>query len=367
MKKKLLVFQPIIAPYRIDFFNSLADRYDISVCLFQRNLGGQKFDYLKIEKQLKYTPKYIIKNELGLFNWLRSVWNEISRVKPDIIFSSEFALSTLMSILFRFLKRIRFKIVCIVDDSYTMLNDNNPFTKRHKIFSKLLAPLVDLIINVEPEAADWYQSHYGKGIYFPIICDEKIARERQNRVLPISERYVREYGLENKRVFLFVGRLIGLKNVGFAIKAFVKADISDSMFIIVGSGEDECNLKALAAPYENIKLVGRFECDELYAWYNVAQIFTLPSTQEAFGAVTNEALVAGSKALVSKNAGSRCLIENGKNGFIIDPNDEKAYIEKIREVLLSEKPLCLPLTLKDNQMTSTFSEHIQRVIQEIDK
>lgn len=34
MKKKLLVFHSVIAPYRIDLFNSLSKRFDTKICLF---------------------------------------------------------------------------------------------------------------------------------------------------------------------------------------------------------------------------------------------------------------------------------------------------------------------------------------------
>ena len=49
-KVKMLVFHPVIAPYRIDFFNELYSQLGAEVCLFYRNLSSQKFDYEKIEK-----------------------------------------------------------------------------------------------------------------------------------------------------------------------------------------------------------------------------------------------------------------------------------------------------------------------------
>ena len=48
MKKKLLIFHPVIAPYRIDFFNEFSKHFDAEICLYWRNLKNQKFDYQKI-------------------------------------------------------------------------------------------------------------------------------------------------------------------------------------------------------------------------------------------------------------------------------------------------------------------------------
>lgn len=62
------------------------------------------------------------------------------------------------------------------------------------------------------------------------------------------------------------------------------------------------------------------EGEELFAWYDVADVHILASCQEAFGAVTNEALIAGCFSVVSKKAGSQCLIKDGVNGFNVDPD-----------------------------------------------
>ena len=168
-KKKLLVFHPIIAPYRIDFFNELSKHYDTRVVLYWRNLKDQTFDYAKIEAQFVFNPEFCVKEELGTFGWLKRLWFYLCEEKPDLVFVSEYGIISLLVLVHRFLTRLKYKIVCITDDSYDMLADNNHFSKRHKFAINLLAPLINEFINVEPNSAQWYQSHFGKGIYFPII------------------------------------------------------------------------------------------------------------------------------------------------------------------------------------------------------
>ena len=58
--KRLLVFHPIIAPYRIDFFNCLSKAFDMKMCMMWRNLHDQTFDYSKIEAQLSFTEMIIL-------------------------------------------------------------------------------------------------------------------------------------------------------------------------------------------------------------------------------------------------------------------------------------------------------------------
>lgn len=57
MKQKMLIIHPIIAPYRIDFFNSLSETYDCTICLTWENLHDQTFDYSQIEKLFRFVPK----------------------------------------------------------------------------------------------------------------------------------------------------------------------------------------------------------------------------------------------------------------------------------------------------------------------
>ena len=357
---KVLVFHPIIAPYRIDFFNALSEKFDTKICLLWHNLKDQTFDYKKIEQQFNFVPTYILRDELGFFKWSNKIWETISDFKPDIVLTSEFGFATILTLLNRLFTRRHYKVVSIVDDSYNMVAEGNQFTWRHKKAMQVLMPYLDNVINVEPRVADWYKSRFGKGLYFPIICNDEIARSRQERVLNISENYLRQYDLVGKRVLLFVGRLVKLKNLETAIKAFVKANVEDSVFIIVGNGEEKEHLGSIATDYPNVLLIGRYEGDELYAWYNVGQVLTLPSLQEPFGAVTNEALVAGCKVLVSKYAGSNCLV-SVNNGKIINPNDIESFAEDIRSIFRDIKPLNSPLAVKPNLMQSSFEENFDRL------
>ena len=365
-KKNILVFHRIIAPYRIDFFNALGKEYNLKVVMFWRNLKDQTFDYKKIENQLSFNYTYCVRDELGTLKWFVILWNLLSKTKQDIVYVGEYGPSTILAIIHRFLTRSKYKIVTMVDDSFNMLDENNYFSKRHKYAVNVLAPYVDEVQTVEEKVAVWYQRKFDKGICFPIIADEIIARKRLQRSLPISEKYVKQYQLTGKKVLLFIGRLVSLKNLEFAIRAFQKLNLPNSVFVIVGSGELEGHLKAIGQLSSNVLFVGRYEGDELYAWYNVGQIFTLPSTQEAFGAVTNEALTAGCKSLISKAAGSNCLIENGVNGYVFDPYDDKEFMEKLLVLVNSCMPLSLPLMLKDNLMKDSFNGYITNLFNKLD-
>ena len=93
------------------------------------------------------------------------------------------------------------------------------------------------------------------------------------------------------------------------------------------------NLQLLAKQLNvQARFTGRLEGDALNAWYNVADVFILPSYLEAFGAVTNEALLAGCYVLVSQKAGSSCLVVEGENGYTFQPYNVDELVQKMRQV-----------------------------------
>lgn len=364
MKKKFLIFHPVIAPYRIDFFNEFSKRFETEICLYRRNLKNQKFDYTKIEEQFNFKPNWIVKDELGLFYWFVQLWKILSLRKNDAVIVSEFGIVTIIAVLHKIVTRGKYKIISMVDDSYDMVAANNQFSWKHKWATKILMPFMSNVINVEPRVVDYYQQKYGKGVYMPIIVDDDRTRERLRRILPISSDYVKKYNFEGKKVLLFVGRLVGLKNIPFAIDAFFKANIKDSVFVIVGDGPEMSEIQEMVKGRDNVVLTGRLEGDSLYAWYNIAQVFTLQSTQEAFGAVTNEALLGGCYCLISKLAGSNCLIEENVNGNIIDPYNESVYINLLKSTFEKTNPITIPLKLRNNGMNDNFLDCFENMIRQ---
>lgn len=359
MKRKLLIFHPIIAPYRIDFFNRLSEAFETKVCLMWRNLHDQTFDYRKIEEQFDFAPTYMEESTCMI---PRCVFSNLRAFNPDVVLVSEVGLTSILVILYRFLFRKKYRIISIIDDSYDMLINNRHFTRRHELAERLLIPLFDDVINVEPRVADFFQEKYGKGICFPIIVDEHKARKRYEDILPISENFVRKYGLEGKKVVLFVGRLVEIKNPQGIVNAFKKITDPDLRLVLVGSGNYQDTLADLAKDDGRIIITGRFEGDELYAWYNIASVFCLPSFVEPFGAVTNEALLGGCWSLISEKAGSQCLIEEGINGNLIYPYNQDDFVDKLSEAIERQRETHLPLELKDNFMRISFDDAFKNLM-----
>ncbi|MBR2301561.1 MAG: glycosyltransferase family 4 protein, partial [Bacteroidaceae bacterium] len=179
---------------------------------------------------------------------------------------------------------------------------------------------------------------------------------------PLSRNIAIEKGLTDKRVFLFVGRLVALKNIETIIRAFARLNQKENVFVIVGDGPERNNLEKAAHDLNaNVLFTGRLEGDTLNIWYNIADIFILASYQEAFGAVTNEALLGGCYALVSNKAGSSCLIEEGINGYTFSPMNIDELANRMVDACMFTAEYNTN-GLKKNQMRISYSAYIENLI-----
>lgn len=362
MKKKLLVFHPTIAPYRVDLFNDLSKAFDARVCLNYKFYDFK--DTSRIDRLLEFSPVFLKRIRGNKYQAKYSEYvRQLRNFDPDIVITGEFGLNTLITLLYRWAHRKKYKVVSICDDSYDMIVNNNDFSLRHRIVRRFVTPLLDNLILVEPNVVNWYQQHYHKGIWFPIIRDDIKARNNYERLLFDSQKIVDGYNLAGKYVFLFVGRLVALKNVKTIISAFKQLNHPNKVLVIIGSGPEEGNLHKEAEGMENIIFTGRLEGDALYMWYNVASAFVLASYQEPFGAVTNEALLAGCWAIISKKAGSQCLVKPRENGDVFNPMDEEELRRKMEYVCKNLPSVSKKVALRKDGMAYRYREMLAKVVE----
>jgi UDP-glucose:(heptosyl)LPS alpha-1,3-glucosyltransferase len=68
---------------------------------------------------------------------------------------------------------------------------------------------------------------------------------------------------------------------------------------------------------------------DIERWYAAADVVVLPTRYEPFGNVHLEALASGVPVVTSTRAGGAEVIEEGKNGAVVDPRDAQAVAEAL--------------------------------------
>lgn len=355
-----LFFRTNITPYRVDTYNALHEILDCKMYFMSRTDSSQDYKLDKIESRCRFVPTILKRGKFLGIPYFKDIWKILKTNKPKVVIVPEFKVITLQAIAYKYLVDRNVKIISMCDDSYDMVANGNDFTLTHTIARKVVTPLLDDLLLVDDKVCSWYRHHYGKGIWMPIIRDEKYELPLYKLAQALSRKFISEFNLDGKKILLFVGRLAPEKNLSTLIEA-VSMTKGEFITVIIGDGPMKEELHQMAKETgKEIIFPGRYDDDEIRAWFNIGDVFVLPSTTEAFGAVTNEALLGGCYTLLSNACGSTCIIDED-NGNTFDPHSSKVLAHLIDSTFKKIKDQ----GKSGNKMNLTFDNAVVRVIQNL--
>lgn len=156
----------------------------------------------------------------------------------------------------------------------------------------------------------------------------------------------KEFGLENKKVILYAGRLSPNKGVDKLLLALpeIAKKHRDIALVIAGSNWYSENrvtdyvayVRALAKTIKvPIITTGFVAPKEIPSWFAAADLFVCTSVwQEPLARVHYEAMAAGLPIITTNRGGNPEVIVHGKNGFVVsNPEDPEQFVQAIRDLL----------------------------------
>jgi glycosyltransferase involved in cell wall biosynthesis len=149
---------------------------------------------------------------------------------------------------------------------------------------------------------------------------------------------------EDKKIieFLFVGRIVPIKNIPFLIKGFIEAYQENKNIVLNIVGEGDKNevekVKNLSKELSNIKFLGKKTGDELIKMYQKSDIFVLTSNYDNYPNVVFEAMASGLPVVATNVGGISSQVINKKTGYLVELNNIKELKNRILE-LSSNKEL----------------------------
>ena len=144
---------------------------------------------------------------------------------------------------------------------------------------------------------------------------------------------------DGKLNILFVGRMEKRKGFKYLLGAYekVKRELPQCRLIVVGPQDRSYGKYQRLAVKRNLKDVvftGYVSYEELPRYYKSADIFCSPATcWESFGLVLLEAMAAGKPTVASDIAGYAAVVNDGVDGLLVKPRDEKALAGTILQLL----------------------------------
>lgn len=137
-------------------------------------------------------------------------------------------------------------------------------------------------------------------------------------------------GHPGDRLLLYVGRLSAEKNL-MALRPLMDR-LPGTRLAFVGSGPQEAELKRAFAGTKTV-FTGYMGGEELASAFASADVFAFPSLTDTLGNVAFEAMASGIPVVGADAGGIPDIVQDGINGFLVDPSETEIFAEKIDSIL----------------------------------
>jgi glycosyltransferase involved in cell wall biosynthesis len=165
-------------------------------------------------------------------------------------------------------------------------------------------------------------AHPGKiSIAFNTV-DIEWFQAKAKELRPMRERIRADLRLGSGPVIVYVGQLIERKGVLDLLDAYqiLAKRRPDTQLMLVGTGRLEAALRQRVSDQHlrGVRFAGHVRIADLPRYYAAADCFTLPSHEEVWGLVLNEAAASGLPLVTTWPVGAAVdLIEEGVNGGVV--------------------------------------------------
>lgn len=282
---KVLAFADFPSPYRVEVFKGLSQEYDLFVVFdkmsdqnrssewFCKDTGLNSISLLTEEGQKKF--KQLLKN-------LKDY---------DIVLAYDYHIKNAIKLQFQ----------CIVQKVPYIMNLDGAFIRKNffkNAIKRLLIKGAAGYFASGSHAVDYFK-HFGAkaekifvhpftSLHTDDILSECITNDGK-------KIFRNELKLVDKTTVLTIGQFIPRKGFDILIKAWSKQLDETAQLIIVGGGDEEDYYNNLIKENgcHNIILVGFKQREEIFKYYKAADLFVLPTREDIWGLVINEAMACG--------------------------------------------------------------------------
>ena len=334
--KRVLYLTSIASPYRVRFFDELSKYCDVTVLYYDRSheqkdrsadwftSGSGAHKGVQLQKRVATIAGESLC--LVVIPWLKK--------KFDVVVIHGYSSTTAM-LAIAWLKLHKIPFYLEVDGG--LIREES--AKKYK-FKKLLVGSADRWLS-SGDATTEFLVHYGavrekcRKYPFSSLDGEDILPAPVPREEKLALR--RRLGMECENMILSIGQFIPRKGFDVLMQAAARGIPNADIFIVGGEPTEEYLQMCRELKLTNVHFVGFMKKEKLAEVYRAADLFVLPTREDIWGLVINEALAYGLPTITT----DRCvagleLIENGINGAIVPVGDPDALAGKIKELLCGD-------------------------------
>lgn len=331
---KILFITNLPSPYRVDFFNELGKKTDLTVC-YERKKSSERDEKWINKAKRSYKEKYISAKMLGVDRSIGlGIVKELRNKYDYVIISGWSSPSVMLAIVYCQIHNISY----IMEDDGGLINPNG---EKYKFVKRLLLRKVAAYFTTTSEnVAVMSKLGVKKDKIYKYPFSSVTNRDIEDALLKKKESNNIRHSLEikEKNVILAVGQFIDRKGFDVLLKAFSKMPEDCGLYFVGGKPTKQYLDIVQQGNIKNVHFIGFMEKKELKLYYAAADIFVHPTREDIWGLVINEALAAGLPVITTKKCGAGLeLIKNNENGFIVNVEDIDELYEKIQTILYNKE------------------------------
>jgi glycosyltransferase involved in cell wall biosynthesis len=364
-KTSVLLVHNILAPYRFPLFRALARHPEIDLTVWFMSRSAKNRKWGEPDRDLGFKYEVLPRIELNYFS--RDLFTYIINYTfPWRYMKLNFEVMISAGWL-DFASQAGFFASKLLDRRFVLWSESTSYEP--SLRRSLAAPLVktmvagsDACIAVGTRSKDYLVSlgaHERDLFTAYSTVDIDFFRRVSAAARPQRLQQRTALGIKRGRVLLYCGQFIERKGLDHLLEAFalIKRQVEDVALVLVGYGPTRSDLLADASRLglTDVHIVDHVEISDMPKMYALADVFVLPSIEETWGLVVNEAMACGLPIICTARVGSSVdLVDEGKNGFVVPASDPGRIAERSLR-LLNDPELMARLSSCSAERIARFS------------
>ena len=318
------------APYRVSFLNELGRLCDLTV-FYERHSASDRDSSWRAEKARSYREVYCDDRPFGADkSFGLDLTKRVRAAEYDRLLLSGYSSPAVMALILDCQRRKQAYFMQY-DGGFDGGNGLKTLLKR-----KLLRPAAGHFTSSDVHA-DYLRS---LGISPELIWKYPFTSLSEEDILsaPISEQQRMKLrlslGITERKVILAVGQFIPRKGFDILLEAAKRLrDPELGLYFVGGEATADYTRFCRENNVTQVHFIGFQQKQVLYAWYQAADVFCLPTREDIWGLVVNEAMANGLPVVTTTACGAGLELVREDCGAIVAPDDPKALCRALRYVL----------------------------------
>jgi glycosyltransferase involved in cell wall biosynthesis len=321
--------------------NYLIEKFNYEVCIITQN-GGNEDLFFEFNEKIEFYDITLKSNKIfNLLHYKKALLEHIKKIQPDCIIVCDFALKSFSIPLF-----IKTQIPIIFEAHGSKFNEykESPFfgfinNLKYKYRNYCASQFLYFTALSQESLNEWSVKN-GIVISNPLWIETRSFSDLESKKIIAVARHSYEKGIDR---LLEIWQLISEKHPDWQLEIYGKPS-EDLQFL---------NLAKKLKIEKNTKFLDPVK--DIAEKYKTASILVMTSRNEAQPMVLIEGMACGLPSVAYDcPIGPRTIIQNNKNGFLIEDGNKDSFVEKLN-LLIKDRNLRINMGLEAQKSVQKYN------------